>query len=997
MRHGPTGVALVCLVVAAAVAGAQEQTAAIVGVVRDSSGGVVPGASVTAAHAGGLSVHAVTDDGGRYRFPALPPGAFELTAELTGFAQAKVESVELRLGRRLDVDITLTQATLEETVRVVAESPLIAVTQSARAASLRKDEIEKLPNGRDFTDVVAQVAGANLEVDKMPWAPVSIDGSSGAENRFIIDGAESTDLVFGSSARPAVSDFLDEIQVKSSGYTPEYGGSTGGVINAVTKNGTNAWHGDALLYWEADWLDAGNAPTLQLNPQNSTLAEHVTFPKDDYHALEPGFTLGGPILRDRLWFFAGYLPRFEPIRRTAPFADGTTGTLLQYWKTHNAVASVTGQLGSHWRFRTSYNMGRVRREGLLQEENGSSAPDAAYDDTLIQPGWSLSASVDWIPSPSFYTSLRAAYSLSDEYLTDVYEGDRVWWGTSSVGLPGVPPEYQQPQGFENVPSNWGGDRERMGRLGVQWDSTFFFTSAGRHQLKAGVQLDRRTFDILLGNTGNVHEIYWDQAFDGQRGDFGYYLVVSNPVLPNRGSIVVGDAQVNNFGLFVQDAWTIGDRLTLHLGLRTENEDVPSFSRDPSIPETAINFGFGDKLAPRLGFAWDVAGDGRTKVYGSWGIFYDIMKLRLPAGFGAQFWSVSWYTLDSSDLSQIQDTPACPPECPGRLIQHRDILTGSPINDPDNPEIQIAPGLEPMKLQEAVIGVEREIGQNLSVSARYIHKQLDRAVEDVGFLDEAGSQSFTVANPGFGAVADFVPRGGTSALPYPKARRDYDAVEIGVERRMANGWAGRFSYLWSRLHGSYSGLANSDFLGSNPNFTFAFSSPMMSFDENARPVYGPLGSDRTHQIKGQLIYDFAFGTAVGASWLGSSGVPVTRWAQFTPGFFFSVFYQGREGDGRMPFVSRLDLQVQHRLRLGERLRLTLTATAFNLFNQNTPTDAWSQELFFGQAVDVPETEFFEGVDTRALIEEQGLVIDPRFLMDRTFQAPRTIRLAARLSF
>ena len=118
------------------------------------------------------------------------------------------------------------------------------------------------------------------------------------------------------------------------------------------------------------------------------------------------------------------------------------------------------------------------------------------------------------------------------------------------------------------------------------------------------------------------------------GPFGYYEVSSNDRLPNRGFIIEGNATVSNLGLFVQDAWTIGRRLTVHLGIRTETEKVPSLSRDPRIPKTAIEFGFADKLAPRFGVAWDATGDRKTKVYGSWGVFYDITKLQLSLGFGA---------------------------------------------------------------------------------------------------------------------------------------------------------------------------------------------------------------------------------------------------------------------------------------------------------------------------------------------------------------------------
>lgn len=997
-RAGRIGASIVWLAALAGSASSQEQTAAIAGVVKDPGGGLVPGASLTAASGGGFSVRAVSDALGRYRFPSLPPGEYALTAALAGFAPARVERIELRLGQELSIPIAFEAGAASDSIRVTDESPLLAVTQSARATSLRAEEIEKLPNGREFTDVVDQLAGAVIEPKTGSWRQIEIDGSSVAENRFVVDGAETTDLIHGTSrqleGRSLPTDFLEEVQVKSSGYTAEYGGSTGGVVNAITRSGSNAWHGDAVLYWEQDELDAEPRPTLQLDPVDPSVAEYVSYPEDDYHGLEPGFTLGGPIVRDRLWFFAGYMPAFEPVSRTAPFADGVTRTLREYRKSHQAVASLSGQLGARWRFRVATSLGRTRREGTLQRQDGTSPPGADYDDVLEQPSWSASATVDWLPGPSVLTSLRASYWARDWYTENVYEGDQLRWVTSSIGVPGVPPEYQQPRGYANVPSNFGWDREQQGRLALQWDGTVFFSRAGRHQLRVGLQLERRTLDILGGNTGNVHDLFWGQSFAGQRGEFGYYRVLSNPVLPNRGSVTAGDAGTTSLGLFVQDAWSFGDRLTLHLGLRSEDEDVPSFSREPGIPETAIHFGFGDKLAPRLGLAWDATGDGRTKLFGSWGVFYDVMKLYMPLVYGGDFLEVFWYTLDDADLAGIENNPRCPPQCPGRSILSLD-LSGQPINDPEAPLLD--PALEPMRLQEVVIGVERQLGDDVSLGVRYVHKQLDRAVEDVGLRDAVGGHQTRIANPGFGMAESFVPEGGTEAIPYPRARRDYDAVEIGLRKRMSDGWAGRFSYVWSRLSGNAPGLADGDFFSVAPNVNRTFDSYLMAFDERAQPVYGALATDRPHQLKAQLVRELSTGTSVGASWFGASGLARTRGAQFVPGEGYAVFYRGRASDGRMPFTSRLDLQLQQRIGLGARARLTLGATVFNLLNQGTATDYYAPELFTGQAIDIAESDFFAGFDTGQLIDEQGLVRDPRFLMDRFFQQPRVIRLSARLSF
>jgi hypothetical protein len=164
----------------------------------------------------------------------------------------------------------------------------------------------------------------------------------------------------------------------------------------------------------------------------------------------------------------------------------------------------------------------------------------------------------------------------------------------------------------------------------------------------------------------------------------------------------------------------------------------------------------------------------------------------------------------------------------------------------------------------------------------VHKQLDRALEDIGTLDEQQNELYTVGNPGFGWAATFYPQGGTNPIAFPKAKRSYDAVEIGVDRRLSGHWSARASHTWSRLSGNYSGLAESDEDGRvAPNIGRYFDYPLMSFNERGEPVYGVLATDRTHQLKVHVLFDFAFGTSVGASWFGASGIPRTRQAAFIP--------------------------------------------------------------------------------------------------------------------
>jgi hypothetical protein len=917
--------------------------------------------------------------------------------------------------------MTLSPSGVTETVQVIGESPLIAITQSARATSIRDEEITKMPKGRDFTSLVAQAAGANPEMAKL--GGISVDGSSGGENRFIIDGAEATNIQTGAGRNVAaataggagtsgdtttgagmrmVTDFIEEVQIKSSGYSAEYGGSTGAVVNVLTKSGSNQFRGDVGVYYSGSSLEADPRPSLRLKPTNSREAEYVTYDEDSYDRWEPGFTLGGPLARDKAWFFVGYNPSFRPLERTAKFNDGSVGTKKQDLTDQYLAANITAQFGPKLRSRFAYNNSRRKQEGRVQNQSvaadpaGSSNPAANYDINDVLPVWSTSATFDYTPSNRVFISLRGSYFKSNIYNEGVFDGTRYLFVTSNVGQVGVPSQHQQVTGYANTPTNSSSTEDIQSRVNAQFDTTFFFTGGGQHQLKLGISYDRIGNTVLSGETGNLVRLYWNRSYAGQSGLYGYYRVRSNGVLPDQGFITQGDIHENNFGLFIQDAWTIGNRLTLNLGLRTESESVPAYSSGADVLEHPIEFGFGDKLAPRAGFAWDATGDGKTKLYGSWGIFYDILKLELPRGsWGGDKWLEYWYTLDTPAWDSL-DVAGCPPACPGRQLdgpvdfRHPSAFQGEGGTDPN---------LDPMKLQELVFGAERELAPTLSVSARYAHRQLDRAIEDIGVLDEAGNEVYTIANPGFGLRASFIPDGGTTPIVYPKAKRDYDAVELALNKRLANRWSARLSYLWSRLEGNYSGLSQSDENGRTaPNVGRAFDYPLMAFDQNGEAVYGPLGTDRTHQLKAFGTYDFSFGTTLSLAWYGLSGIPRTREAAWNPSSNYPIQYLGRGSDGKMPFLSQLDLYAQHEIKIGDGKRLVLSANVINLLNQDTATNYFATQLESGAIVDVAETTIlYQGSNFQQLIEQQGLRNDPRFLRDNAYLSPRSIRLGARFSF
>lgn len=996
--------ATLCALLLAGSAAAQEQRGSIEGTVQDTSGAVLPGVTVEARSMGGAVVTATTDRDGAFRFPAVAPGDYEVTASLTGFTPQKFERVQVLLGQIKTLQFELSVAGVAETVQVTADSPLVDVRQSARATSIRTEQVDLLPKGRDYTNLVTQIAGANQETNKL--GGISIDGASAGENRYLVDGAETTNLRSGTQATLILPDFVEEIQVKSSGYAAEYGGATGGVISMITKSGTNQWHGNGLFYFEgsalqADTIDAAGGGTASGNPQilrlrldNSELAERVTFKGDRYRRAELGFSLGGPLLKDKSWFYAAYQPTLRQYERTAnSMMTGQPVTTVSKRPRQFLTVNNTAQIGSKLRTRVVYNNSWSKDDGQLVNINGTDPVGSNYATGNTYPNWTVSGSADWVATSNFYMGFRGAYYTSDIRSFGIPAVDRYWFpSTTNAGMPGVPADLVRATGFSSVPTITATTFDKQKRLAFQVDGTVYGNFAGRHTIKGGLQVDQRGNDVLSGEQGNLIRLYWGRAFSGQQGAFGYYRVRTNGVNPQLGFITQGDVSTNLYGLFIQDDWTVNNRVTVNLGLRTESERVPAFAAGPDIPTNAIEFPFGDKLGPRAGFAWDVKGDGRWKAYGSWGIFYDIFKFELPRGsFGGDKWLEYFYTLDTPNWNTLGDAPNCPPACPGRLL-------AGPIDfrRPSFGADAIDPNLKPMKSQEASFGLEHQLSPVIAVSARYIRKWLDRAVEDTGSLDAAGNEVYIIANPGFGLTElAFV----DPNVPLPKAKRQYDAVELAITKNLANRTFLRASYLWSRLWGNYSGLSQSDENGrTSPNVGRAFDYPLMSFDQNARPVYGLLGTDRPHQVKVQAIYQPTSGLTLGVYQNVSSGIPRTRELAWNPSSQYPLQYLGRASDGRIATYTQTDLLVQQEFALaGKRIQISLNV--LNLFNQKNPVNYFATENAGGTSINFNERAFYLGQtpDFQTLKAQQGVPTDPRFLQDNAWQTPLNARIGVKFLF
>ena len=368
---------MVALVLLTAAPGMSQEVAGLVsGTVTDPDGQALPGVTLTLIGDGfPAGTTAVTTQRGRYRFPSVPPGDYILTAQLDGFANVELEKFRVSIESALTADIEMTVASVAEAIVVTSEAPVISITASDTSATISNEWIDKMPVDRDFTGVITQAAGANDEDELL--GGISIDGSSGAENRFIIDGIDTTDLQEGVAGKRLITDFIEEVQVKQGGYMAEFGGSTGGVINAVTKTGGNEIDGEAHLYWEDDSLYGDERLVLRDNPIES-FGELVDIRDDDRERYEPGFTIGGPLVQDRLWFFAGYSPSFIDTTRTFNYQDGETASFNQEIENTYISANVSGSAGKFY-YRVGGNVDMNFHNASLSSDDDIPRPEKYRD------------------------------------------------------------------------------------------------------------------------------------------------------------------------------------------------------------------------------------------------------------------------------------------------------------------------------------------------------------------------------------------------------------------------------------------------------------------------------------------------------------------------------------------------------------------------------------------------------------------------------------------
>jgi len=984
---------------------AQEQTGELRGIVKEEGGEPLPGVAVKAASAALIrDVTALTDQNGRYRILQLPPGKYTLTFSLAGFTTITREEIVVSLGKTLSLDIVMTPATLEAESVVIGQAPVVDVTKSATTYEITKDMFDKLPKGRDFESIVYIAAGVNEETAQLNGT--SFSGASSSENMYFFDGMDTTDVQSGYSGQGIVFENVEEVQVKDSGYAAEFGGSMGGVINVITRSGGNKFHGEGVLYFESSALTAEERPGLWLNPYDPSEAGYVTYPKDGHSVYEVGFNLGGYLIKDRLWFYASYIPRSETFQRTGVFVDEPTSTeeYTQSLRGDRILLKLTLMPISELRMNLSYANDYSRYRGSLPSQDGLSDPNYNYgQDGRNHPIWSASFNADYTPRDNLLVNVRAGRYYANTYsIVDPPPYPRYYFIFSNIDMPGVPEDMVHGEDWRSYPYDAGWDYRKHveARWSAAMDVSYFIDLAGEHALKAGFGWNRGERDTWEALAHDYNYLCWGVDYSSPNlGDvpteYGYFYAVDP-----AGDIY--NIHSDRFAIFVQDSWTIAKRLTLNFGVRLESENYPSFvdpasdlaKEHPEYLNDFIKFDFADKIAPRLGFAYDIFGDSRLKVFGSWGLYYDVMKLHMSAATGGATWVEHYYRIPEWMIQNF------------RLPEYNHQMNNPPADlapyflESLNQYIpsfdMFQPDMEPYSKMEYSFGVQAKVSEDISFSARYLHNHILWAIEDIGVLDPEGS-SYYIGNPGSDwinskyAESDVIPDG----VKCPKATRKYDSLDIGLDKRFSNSWMAGFHYTLSRLWGNMSGLASSDEHGrQDPNTSRYFDGWWLPFAQNfPEESLGLLNTDRPHQFKLYGAYSFDFGLTVGTNIFAASGTPESTELYIND---MSGYYPiGRSDMGRTPFLWRVDAYAEYQIRIAAKYALQLSANIYNVTNNRIAQRLYNTYNLEGYWL--TNEQLVAGFDYLQVVQEQNLLLDPRYGKEFYFQSPLAVRLGVKFLF
>ncbi len=886
----PRFLTLLLLIAIAALPLAAQTTGSVNGTVTDASGGAVPGVTIEARSASLQGVRTtVTDRDGLYHLPLLPPGEYALSYKLEGFAPETRRGITISLGKDSSIDVKLKPAASQE-ITVTASAPVLDTSSTTVGTNFNARAIETLPTGRNYASIVQVAPGVSTDASNNNTNPsqqtITVYGSSGSENAFYIDGVNTTGAEYGQQGKELNFEFIQEVDVKTGGYEAEYGRSTGGIINVITKSGGNDLHGDAFGYYFNDSLQADNKKVVIATPQG--------FTQKDY-----GADLGGFFVKDKLWFFAAY----DQVRNTSDSAlpGGPREGVVVTSKTNKNLGSakLTWNITSgHSLVATFLQDPRADTGAISDSSHTLNGDETTYGGRQDFGGRDYALSYDGTVSSQWILSGRVARHRD----------------TNSVGPSSSAGDAIQYRDLS-------GDGFATGGFGLiqhkRFDRKFYGTSVdryfGHHEIKGGFEYQTESADVIKRNSGGQQVDVFTGINPTKPIYVHHYWTTPDATVANAPvSQLNAKPEHKNTALYLQDRWSMNN-VTVNAGLRWDRQRIVDASGVTQID-------LKKDYAPRLGFSWDPSGMHNEKIFGSYGRYYEEIPMDLVIR------SFSYERQPRIvNYSPTSTTPDAKAEA--------DLKTSSAIlggfTEPSDPD------LKNQYINEYILGGEREIAPNIAVGVKGIYRSYGDVVEDFLCADDG---TYCIGNPGRGIMKEIFTLDYSHTLPAPKPKRTYKGLQFDATKRFSNNWQAIASYIYSRLDGNYDGeVAPFTNVGPDPNISAAYD--YYDFFTNGSDLsritnHGPLSNDRRHQLKVSGVYETPWKLSIGASAYWRSGTPLTRYGYSDAYGRYEFFLTSRGAEGRTPDNYEADVHLGYPLDLG-RARVNFLLDIFNILNAQRP--------------------------------------------------------------
>lgn len=965
------GVPTVAALSMPSIASAQDySTGALVGAVRDAAGNPVNGASVEIQSTSqGFTRRATTSASGDFRSALLPVGTYVVTITAPGYATL-AQSVSIQIGGTASYNFTLasgssSDATSVDEIVVTAATRTLDRNRTTTGLTVDLEELVKtVPVGRDITSVVLLAPTTNAGDSAFGNQP-SVAGSSVAENAFYLNGMNITnfDNYIGGTTVPF--EFYRSVEVMTGGYSAEYGRSTGGIVNAVSKSGTNEFKFGLSGNWTPNSL-------RETSPNTYSTANDKRESESQNYIIQAG----GPIIKDRLFFYG-----LVELRDTESSSYSITGNSNTRDRSDDPFygLKLDANITDNHRLEGTYlNTFRQTDRTVYGWDSGTDTLGNEIGKTLFEQGGE-----SWVArytgSLTDWLTISAAYGSNRETNTSVPSTSDLNYAQDSRFSPArrVSP---------NQAANSFTPTRSTERIFYRADADIYFSLRGEHHLRFGYDREETELTRFTRRTGGFAYIY-------RRASAGTAQAIGGNLAPGQDFVEVnvydsgGNFTGENEAFYITDSWRFNDALTLNLGVRLDKFLV---NNNDGVPVAS----FDKEIAPRLGFIYEPFQDGNTRVYGSYGRYYLPIASNTAYRMGAsELYHREYFLLEGYNQAAGEvpyDTATGAPirlgnqivgwnsntACPERSVFAAPGSRGCTVTGDGkamSADALVARNFESTAQDEFIIGVEHRFGDNWTFNVGYTYRDLIRNAEDVA-IDAAvlkyceregisgcediwsGFHQYVLVNPGKNSTiilsdpinGEATPREvnfSAQDLGYPEASRTYQALELSLRRDFDGVWGARGSWVISSSKGNTEGYVKSDNGQDDAGITQDFDQPGL-----VDGAYGPTPNHRAHVFKlfgqYQLTQNLLLGSNINVSsprkfgCLGYHPTDDFAYAYGAASFYCNGQLTPRGSQMESDWTTQIDMSLRYTVPLTQMPgNLVLRADIFNILNAKGVTDLY----------------------------------------------------------